>query len=305
MTVDIVAIGEPLYEFTQQPDGRFLPGIGGDVSNVAVAARRLGARVAMVTILGADPFGEAIGALWRKEGIDASAVGQSPDAQTGIYFVTHSGNRHVFHYYRRHSAASQLAEADLPEALIKEAKFLHVSGISQAISATACTAVERAIAIARGTGVRLSYDVNFRERLWSAAEAGPIIAATAAHASVLKTALDEAKALFGLGTPEDIAAHFLALGSAAVVVTLGASGVFVATPGLRKRIEGRRVAAVDATGAGDAFTGALLTELCRGREIEAAARFANAAAALSTLGYGALAALPDRAAVDRLLAGGH
>ena len=305
MTVDIVAIGEPLYEFNQQSDGRFLPGIGGDVSNVAIAASRLGARVAMVTKLGVDPFGDAIDEVWRNEGVDASAVGRSPAAQTGIYFVSHGQTGHTFRYYRSHSAASQLAEADIPEALVTGAKFLHVSGISQAISATARTAVERAIAIAREAGVRLSYDTNFRERLWTAGEARPTVAATAARAAVLKTSLEDAEALFGLRTPEDAAAHFLALGSAAVIVTLGAAGVLVATPGARSRIEGRRVAAVDATGAGDAFTGALLTELCHGREIEAAARFAVAAAALSTLGYGAVAALPDRAAVDRFLACDH
>ena len=63
-------------------------------------------------------------------------------------------------------------------------------------------------------------------------------------------------------------------------------------------IPGRQVAAVDATGAGDAFTGALLAQLSRGAPLGLAARFANAAAALSTLGYGAIAPLPRRAAVE-------
>ena len=57
---DVVAIGEPLYELNQQPDGRYLPGFGGDTLNVAIAASRLGARCAYMTSLGSDLFGEEL-----------------------------------------------------------------------------------------------------------------------------------------------------------------------------------------------------------------------------------------------------
>ena len=77
--------------------------------------------------------------------------------------------------------------------------------------------------------------------------------------------------------------------------------VAIATAAGHELIPGRQVAAVDATGAGDAFTGALLAELSRGAPLARAARFANAAAALSTLGYGAIAPLPRRAAVASAL----
>jgi 2-dehydro-3-deoxygluconokinase len=93
----------------------------------------------------------------------------------------------------------------------------------------------------------------------------------------------------------------MALGSRAVVVTLGREGVFMASPDGSVHVPGMSVAAVDATGAGDAFTGALLSERARGRPLREAVRFANAAAALSTLGYGAIAPLPARAAVDAAL----
>jgi 2-dehydro-3-deoxygluconokinase len=98
-----------------------------------------------------------------------------------------------------------------------------------------------------------------------------------------------------------IARHFLALGAGAVVVTLGREGVFFATAEGSGHVAGRPVEAVDATGAGDAFTGALLSERARGRPLGQAVRFANAAAALSTLGYGAIAPLPSRTAVEAAL----
>jgi 2-dehydro-3-deoxygluconokinase len=303
MTVDIVALGEPLFELNQQADGRFQPGCGGDTSNVAIAARRLGASTAYVTRLGADSFGDTILETWRRERVDASQVKRDGSAPTGLYLITHDGGGHRFSYCRAGSAASLMTPADLPEALIASAKYLHVSGLSQAISVGAAETVTQAVAMAVGAGVRVSYDTNFRQRLWPVERAQAGLRIAAVHADILKTSLDDARALSGLTEPDAIADWGFALGARAVVVTLGADGVVVATPDRRLRLAGHAVETVDATGAGDAFTGALLAELCRGRALFAAAGFANAAAALSTQGYGALGALPRRGEVEAFLQG--
>ena len=89
----------------------------------------------------------------------------------------------------------------------------------------------------------------------------------------------------------------------AVVITLGKRGAFVAGPGLRRRIPGFRVRAVDTTAAGDVFNGALAVALAEGRDLEAAVRFANAAAALSVTRPGAQPSAPPRAEIDKLAAG--
>ncbi len=154
----------------------------------------------------------------------------------------------------------------------------------------------------RKAGVAISYDTNFRPKLWSADKARRAVERTAAHAAILKTSMEDAAALLQLRDPEATARHFIALGSKTVIVTLGGDGVLVAAAARSAMIPGFRVDAVDATGAGDAFTGALLAELARGEELFAACRFANAAAALSTLGYGAIAPLPRRDDVMRFLA---
>ena len=301
MSVDIVSMGEPLYELNQQADGRFLPGFGGDTMNVAIAAARLGARTAMVSKLGADPFGDALEALLRAEAVDVSALSRHATAPTGLYLVTHGQAGHHFTYYRKGSAASLLTPADIPAAMIGAARYLHVSGISQAISATAREAVEHALAVGRQAGVKLSYDTNLRTRLWTVEEARPVVERTARQADFLKTSLEDSAALLGLEDPVRIAAHFLGLGCRIVVVTLGKAGVHLATADRQETIAGFAVDAVDATGAGDAFTGAFLAELVAGKDARAAARFANAAAALSTLGYGAVQPLPRRADVERFL----
>ncbi len=300
--VDVVALGEPLYELNRQPDGNWLTGFGGDTLNVAIAACRLGSTAAYVTRLGDDIFAEELRALMTREAIGTAAVIADAGAPTGLYFVTHGATGHVFTYRRAGSAASRMVPADLDPAVIASARFLHASGISQAIGETAAETVAAAIAMARKAGVRVSFDTNFRPRLWEAGKARPVIEAAAAQADILKTSAEDAAALFGLSDPAAIGRHLLGLGAKAVVITLGAAGVALVTRDGLQQVPGCRVQAVDATGAGDAFTGALLSELARGRDLAAATRFANAAAALSTLGYGAIAPLPRRAAVDAAMA---
>lgn len=301
MQFDIIALGEPLYELNQQPDGRYLPGFGGDTSNVVIAAARLGSHCAYIGKLGNDPFGDAIAELWAREGVDSSQVARHATAQTGLYLVTHGERGHQFSYYRKGSAASLMRPEDVHIDAIARAKYLHVSGISQAISETARDAVFAAIAVARAAQVAVSYDTNLRTRLWPVETARPAIERAAALSSLTKTSLEDAEALTGLTDPQAIAAHFLKLGAGAVIVTLGAKGVHIATTERHAEIAGFKVDALDATGAGDAFTGALLAELSRGQDLFAAAHFANAAAALSTLGYGAVDPLPNRPEVELFL----
>lgn len=301
--MDILCFGEPMVEFNEQPDGRFLRGHGGDTSNCAVAAARSGARVGVMTALGTDAFGDEFLKLWSGEGIDAGAVLRNPDAPTGVYFVTHGPEGHQFSYLRKGSAASRLTAAEIDEAAIAGSKILHVSGISQAISETASDAVFRAIEIARQNGVKVSYDTNLRLKLWPLPRARAIIHAAIAMADIALPGLDDAEQLTGLADPDAIADFYLGLGVPVVALTLGEAGTLVADGDRRERIEAWPVDAVDATGAGDTFDGAFLASLAAGETPFAAARYANAAAALSTLGHGAVAPMPAREAVLRFIAG--
>lgn len=304
MQPDIVCLGEPMLEFNQQPDGRYLAGHGGDTSNTAIAAARQGASVGYVTHLGADAFGDSFMSLWAAEGVDASRVARRNDAHTGIYFVTHGEGGHVFSYLRAGSAASRMAPGDVPADYVAGARILHCSGISQAISGTATDAVFRAIEIAREAGVMVSYDTNLRLKLWPLQRARAIIHAAMRDCDIALPGREDAEQLTGLTDPDRIADFYLGLGAGIVALTLGAEGTLVATPAERRRVPARPVRPVDATAAGDTFDGAFLAELVAGRDPFAAAEYANAAAALSTQGYGAVAPMPHRAAVEAFMAGG-
>ncbi|WP_407048432.1 sugar kinase [Methyloraptor flagellatus] len=305
LAFDIVAMGEPMYEFNQRKGAGprdWLGGFGGDASNTAIAAARLGARVAFVTGLGDDAFGTAFRELWTAEGVDHSAVKTDPAAHTGVYFVTHGPEGHAFSYLRAGSAASRIAPADVPHELIRGARVLHASAISQAISASACDAVFSAIETARAAGVTVSYDTNLRLRLWPLDRARAIIEATAALSDILLPGLDDARLLTGLEAPDAIADHYLAKGVKIVALTMGKDGALIATPERREIVAPIKVAAVDATGAGDAFDGGFLVEWLASGDAFSAGRFANVAAGLSTEGYGAVDPLPRRAAVEARLA---
>ena len=304
MAAEIVAIGEPLFELNQAPgESVFRQGFGGDTSNAAIAAARQGARVAYVTAVGADQFGAAFLDLWKGEGLDVSGVKRSPVAHTGLYFVTHGPSGHVFSYMRAGSAASRVTPEDMPGELIGKAKIVHASGISLAISSSAADAVFAAFKMARAAKVAVSFDTNLRLKLWPLERARAMIHAAAGLADILRPSLDDARQLSGLDDPDRIADFYLGLGPRVVALTLGGEGALIATQERRERIAPRPANIVDATGAGDMFTGAFLAEYLRTGDPFAAGRYANVAAALSTEGYGAVAPMPKRAVVEAALAG--
>ena len=304
-SLDIFAIGEPLMEFAEITRGEerlFLPGHGGDTSNLAVAAARLGAKVGYFTLLGDDAFGRDFLALWDREGVDRTSVRVLPGTRTGIYFISYGPDGHEFSYYRAGSAASLMTAADLPLDLIASARVLHVSGISQAISPAACDAVFAAMRHAKSAGRLVCYDTNLRLSLWPLDRARAVIHAALATADIARPGLDDARKLTGLTSPEEIAAFYLAMGPRMVAITLGRDGTLVVTREGQEIVRPYPVEAIDASGAGDTFGGAFLTEWLRSADASGAAAFGNAAAALKTLGYGAVAPMPTRQAVERFMA---
>lgn len=294
---DVVALGEAMVEFNQVHPGQpqYLQGFGGDTSNAAIAAARAGARVAYLTRIGQDSFGQALTALWRAEGVDTRAVQSDSEHPTGIYFVSHGAAGHEFSYLRAGSAASHMAPqwlAGEPAAALQAARILHLSGISLAISPQACDTAFEAMRLAREAGTLVSFDSNLRLKLWPLARAQACIAQAVSLCDIFLPSLEDMQALTGLIDPDTIIDWGHARGAATVVLKLGAEGALASNGQRRERVPGQRVTPVDATGAGDCFCGNLLARLAQGDDVFAAARYANAAAALAVQGYGAVAPLP-------------
>jgi 2-dehydro-3-deoxygluconokinase len=230
--------------------------------------------------------------LWQREGVDDRHVLTDAAAPTGLYFVVPEPTQRCFEYRRAGSAASRYRPQDLPLEAIAAAKLLHLSGISLAIGAGPREAAFAAMAHARAHGVRVCFDPNLRLGLWSLDEARAVIGEALHLTDLCLPSWDEVTLLTGLTEPEAVADLMLERGAGLVALKLGCEGCLLATPQVRVKLPGLRVDALDGTGAGDCFAGALVTRLLRGDAPEVAARYANVAAALSTLGYGAVDPIP-------------
>ena len=205
------------------------------------------------------------------------------------------------HIYWHGSAASRMRPADLPRERIAAARVLHLSGITLAISDSSCDSAHAAIDIARAAGVTVSFDTNLRLKLWPLARARALIFDAIARCDLCLPSLDDLQTLTGLSDPDALVDHCLRLGARRVALKLGAAGALVADAHERHRIAPHPCRPVDATGAGDTFGGAFVARRLAGDDLRTAGAYAAVAAALSTEGYGAVAPIPDAAAVRRAL----
>lgn len=303
---DFVALGEPMVEFNQTRPGHseYLQGFGGDTSNATLAAARAGARTAYLTRLGNDPWGRALLDLWAREGVNTEGVDLDPLAPTGVYFVTHGQQGHAFSYLRTGSAASLMSPDNLSATArlaIQQAHWLHVSGISLAISTSACDTVLAAMAWARECQTQVSLDANLRLKLWPLARAQACLKQALSLCDLFLPSEDEVKLLMGADDPLAVLDWAQQAGAQHVVLKRGPQGAVVRTGSTQFAVPGHAVQRMDATGAGDCFAGNLITRLAKGDDWPRAVRYANAAAALSVQGYGAVAPLPRPNEVQSLL----
>jgi 2-dehydro-3-deoxygluconokinase len=300
---DVLAIGEGMVEFNQTVSGErnYLQGFGGDTSNAIVAAARAGARCSYVSAVGDDVFGKSLMDLWRIAGIDTAQVAIESGAVTGLYFVTHTEGKHEFSYRRAGSAAAKIVLNDVQREALASTHWLHYSGISQAISGNARQQCAQAVQLAKTAGAQISFDANLRLKLWSLQDAKQHMIPAIAACDLFLPSMDDVVQLSGLSDPQTIIRWSHDLGAKQVALKMGDQGVLVSDGHVQTHIAAITVQAVDATGAGDCFAGNLLARLAQGDDLLDAARYANAAAALSVQGFGAVPPLPSPGQVFELL----
>lgn len=318
--IEVVTLGECLASLVAATPGplaeatAFERHIAGAEANVAVGLARLGHSVAYVGRVGADGFGTAIVRRLRGEGVDVGHVAVDPDAGTGIMIRERRalGAAEVL-YHRARSAASRLTPDDIDRAvddgLFEGARWLHITGITPALSETARAATIRARDVAREAGLMVSLDINLRRRLWSDAVAGPTLRDLATGVDVVLGSADElavAADADPAAHPAELAAVVASLGPSTVVVKLGSDGALGleagATPVLVPAVPVPIV--VDPVGAGDGFCAGFIAGRLDGVDLETALRMGNACGALAVAAVGDQAGLPDRDELGRLLAGG-
>ena len=307
--MDAVALGEAMLVLTPERGGSLADADGlhwsvaGAETNLSIGLARLGHSVAWVSRLGADPFGRKILKHVRGEGVDVSGVRLDPDHPTGIYFKELSplGTARVY-YYRHGSAASHMEPADI-HLDAYDARYLHITGITPALSAGCCNAVMEAIAQARRLRMQVIFDPNLRLKLWPLETARETVDRIARQTDIVLPGLAEAELLTGLSTPEDIAQHYCDGGAATVVVKLGDEGAYYRSDEDEGYVQAYPVTVVDEIGAGDAFDAGFISGLLDGLTLADSVQRGCMLGALAVTALGDHAALPYRDELDRFAQG--
>jgi 2-dehydro-3-deoxygluconokinase len=274
--------------------------IGGAESNVAIGLARLGIPSSWISVLGDDELGELILNRLRAEGVDTSAVRRISGRPTGLYLREEVAGRLRVYYYRSGSAAATLAPHAFEASILSGAAFLHLTGITGALSPQCAEFLPWAVKSARDAGVRVSYDVNYRSRLWAPAAARAATEALLPFVDVLLVGHEEAHALWGWET--DVALEqFSEAGPAEVVLKLGADGCAAVIDGERLTSAGFPARELDPIGAGDAFDAGYLAATLWGWAPEKRLRTANAMGAFCVQNLGDYEGLPSRRELDAFL----
>jgi 2-dehydro-3-deoxygluconokinase len=317
---EVVTLGECLASFVATTPGplaealAFERYVAGAEANVAVGLARLGHSVTFLGRVGGDGFGTAIVRKLRGEGVDVRHLTVDEDAPTGVMFRERRALGAIdVAYHRVGSAGSRLSADDIRRAVtdgaFDGARWLHLTGITPALSAPARAAMTTALDVAGDAGLRISLDANLRRRLWSDEQAAPVLRELVARVDVVFGSTDELAVITGddpSGDPAELVATIATLGPKVVVAKLGADGALgFESGGTVIQVEAMPVATiVDPVGAGDAFCAGFIAGRLDGVDLETALRMGNACGALVVAAIGDQAGLPDRAELGRLLAAG-
>lgn len=311
---DVVTFGETMLRLNSPAFGRLEEAvtldvrIGGSESNTAVALARLGMRSAWWSKLPANPLGRRIENEIRRWGVNTESVlwDDSPDARAGLYFLDFGLPPRAtdVYYDRAASSASRITAIELDSSPIQDSRMLHLTGITPALSPYAQKAVSRALSVAKAAGTAVSFDVNYRSKLWSAAKAREVLEPLLPEVDLLMCPLADAALLFGIaGDGAAVAREFRErYGIGTAVITLSGGGALACnecdeiatTPFPLTQI-------VDRVGAGDAFNAGLLLGYLD-NDITLGLRYGTAMAALKHTIPGDLL-ISTRKEIDAAVAG--
>jgi 2-dehydro-3-deoxygluconokinase len=294
---EVVTLGEcmavlyPPEPVAIEQAARLLLDIGGAESNLAIRLRRLGHTARFISRVGDDPLGQRIARTLSEHGVDTAFVAVDAIAPTGVFFREWlpDGARRVY-YYRAGSAASRLSPADLRPEAFEGARIVHLTGITPALSAGCAATVARAIELAREAGAQVSFDPNYRVRLWDKATARATLLPLIAQADILLMGHEDSVAVFGTDDAAAAMGQAAALGVQVVVFKQAERGAIALSGARRVHVPAHPVERViDPVGAGDAFDAGFLAGLLRGYELEQALDLG------ARLGAAAVGALGDYA----------
>ena len=264
---DVVTIGETMLRLsapvgvTLENASHLAVHVAGAESNVAMALSRLKMSAGWISRLTDNPLGWRILSDVRAQGVDVSRVLWARGDRVGTYFVEMGRPPRPARvvYDRAGSAMAAIRADDVDWAYVREAKAIHLTGITPGLSPSCRELVARAINEAKAAKVLVSFDVNYRARLWPPADAAAVLGPLLSQVTILVSTAADAHQLFGIEGPARAVAETLRdrFHPAVVVVT---EGVHFAAADAQRTFErdGYHVESIDRIGAGDAFAAGFL-----------------------------------------------
>jgi 2-dehydro-3-deoxygluconokinase len=322
MSYDVVTFGEvmlrlspPNFKRFEQTES-FNANAGGAEMNVAVACARLGLNSAYVTKLGDNSIGHFIRNKAREHGVDTSNILWDSDNRCGVYFVEFGAaprtNRVI--YDRKDSAISKIKSGEVDwQKILKRTKLFHTSGITPALSSTCAEVTNEALKEAKSQGVKVSYDVNYRGKLWTPKEAQEFTDPASEYIDILITTEEDTKVVYGIEGKdyEDVAEKLVdKFGFEVVVITIRETpsvwlnkwSVFAYSKGKVFKSPIYEVEVVDRLGGGDSCSAGFIYGYLELKDLQKAVDFGSAFSALKHSVPGDLAFV-YKSEVEKLIQG--
>lgn len=307
--MQVICIGEMLIDFTPGGEARsYIANPGGAPANVAVSIQRCGGQAGFLGKLGDDNFGRLLVKTLEREGVELLCPELTKEAVTTLAFVSldENGNR-SFTFARKPGADILLSKEDVEAVALEHCRLVHAGSVSQSAEPER-TAVLYALKKAKELGKLISFDVNYRDTIWSREECMEAVEEIFPLVDFLKISDEE---LSFVGGKENISAFMKENDIAVVVLTLGSKGAEIHYKERVYPLEAMKVQAVDTTGAGDSFWGAFLCRMLEqnvscvadvtAEKLLDAGRYGICAGGLCVQNKGGIPALPWREQIEEAI----
>ncbi len=309
--MDVICIGEMLIDFTPCKEAlTYKANPGGAPANVIISVSRNGLDAGFIGKLGDDDFGRLLADTLKKDNVKLLCPKLTDEAVTTLAFVTLTeGGERSFTFVRKPGADLLLSEADVRLEDIKNTKILNAGSVGMSGNPSA-DAIVYAMKTAHELGKIVVFDINYRDKIWSMEECAAQVERVLPYIDLLKISDEETEFVGGV---ENIPAFMEKHDIKAVVLTLGADGAKYYLKDsdngvVSEQISGRKVKAVDATGAGDAFWGSFLSKLLidgvnsvddiTDERLNSAMIYGNIAGSLCVQKKGGIPAIPTRKEIE-------
>ena len=280
----------------------------GAEGNVAVGVCRLGLSAHFFTLMGNDQLGSAVIGDFEREGVDLSGVKRVDSFSSAMIRNPGTSAPVEATYLRKGAAASLMTPDDLDQEVISHSRWLHATGITCAISTSAAQTVAAGLDAARKYGIKKSFDLNIRRKLWSEAQARSVLEPLAKDVDLLIGGEDEYCAVFGTSDPQQALQIAASRGNALAIMTKGPELLTYAVDGRFTTVTPPVVQSVDPVGSGDAFTSGVISGLLGGLSVADAIKQGTISGARVASQFGDWAGLPsgrggitDQRFVDEIL----